>query len=499
MLAAYERLEKTFQRLDNLQHLKAIASWDEACMMPDGGGDARAAAMAEVSMLCNEIITSDQTGQNLAVAQQEAQSLTRWQQANLREMTRQYHQETCFSADFIEKMVLTNTKAEQMWRKLRPENDWQGFLPYFTDVVAVAREQARILAAKSGCSPYDALIDIYEPGRTASQIAAMFQPLKDQLPEIIAARLAKQEQDPCTFPRGLFPIAKQKQLGTTVMTALGFDFNHGRLDISHHPFCGGVPQDVRITTRYRDDEFLSSLMGIIHETGHARYEQCRPKDWLNQPVSRARGMGMHEGQSLLFELQVGHAPAFIKYLTPLIKGHFADCAPDFDFSEKNILRLINHVAQSYIRVDADELTYPLHIILRFEIEEALIAGTIEAADVPAIWNEKMQTYLGLSTTGNDQNGCLQDVHWPSGAFGYFPSYTLGAMTAAQIFAAAQRAIPDLSHSMAAGDFRDLNSWVATNVWGQGSFLTTSELMINATGEDLDSRFLIEHLTKRYLS
>lgn len=279
------------------------------------------------------------------------------------------------------------------------------------------------------------------------------------------------------------------------MRLIGFDFDAGRLDVSSHPFCGGVPEDVRITTRYNEDDFMESLMGVIHETGHALYEQNLPQNYLSQPVGRARSMGIHESQSLFFEMQIGRSPEFIKLIRPLIVKHFGD---DPAFEVDNLQKLYNKVKPDFIRVDADELTYPLHVILRFEIEEAIINGKMSPDDIPRVWNEKMSEYLGVDTSNNFKNGCMQDIHWTDGSFGYFPTYTLGAMYAAQYGHFLRRKFPDFNEMIASGDFHQIFGWLRENIWTQGSMYSTEELIIRATGESLNPSYYLEHLRSRYL-
>jgi carboxypeptidase Taq len=279
------------------------------------------------------------------------------------------------------------------------------------------------------------------------------------------------------------------------MKRLGFNFDAGRLDISAHPFCGGVPQDVRITTRYNEDEFITAMMGVIHETGHARYEQNLPKEWLGQPVSNARSMGVHESQSLLFEMQLGCSDIFLKSIFPLVTEQFGE---RHGLDVDNFIKLNQRVQPGLIRVDADEVSYPAHIILRYEIEQALIEGEIEVDDIPALWSSKMQQYLGLDTVGNYTNGCMQDIHWTDGGFGYFPTYTLGAMYAAQLFQTANKAIPTLQDDIARGDLTALFQWLNQNIWQHGSRFSTDQLIANATGETLNTEFFRKHLESRYL-
>ena len=279
-----------------------------------------------------------------------------------------------------------------------------------------------------------------------------------------------------------------------LMKRLGFDFEHGRLDISLHPFCGGTPDDVRITTRYDETNFTRALMGVLHETGHALYEAGLPRRWLGQPVGEARGIAVHESQSLIVEMQSCRSPAFVRFLAGELRRTFGD---DPAFAPDNLVRLYNRVEPGFIRVDADEATYPLHVILRHRLERHLIAGDLAVRDLPAAWNEGMRELLGL-TPPDDRMGCLQDIHWPVGAFGYFPCYTLGALLAAQLFRAAEAAIPDLDSAIGRGDFAPLLAWLREKVHGQGAKPGFEELVRQATGGPLAIEPFLEHLRERYL-
>lgn len=462
-------------------------------MMPSKGNEARAAAMAELQVLMHQTLTDPALKVQFDAAQ--SASLSEPEQASLNEMRREWAMVNRLPQDLVEAQSLASARCEHAWRTQRKANDWQGFLSNFRDVVKLARQEAKLLADASGCTPYEALMDKFEPGMRESAITQLFGEVKTWLPDLISKVIAKQASETVTQATGPFPIEKQRALGVEVMGLLGFDFEGGRLDVSTHPFCGGVPQDVRITTRYDNTTFASSLMGIIHETGHARYEQRLPRDTLHLPVGRARSMGIHESQSLSFEMQLARSPAFAQLIAPLVKKHLGD-QPAFEAD--NLTRMITRVNRGFIRVDADELTYPAHVILRFEIERALISGEIEAEDIPALWTAKMQEYLGVDIKGNFDNGCLQDIHWPSGMFGYFPSYTLGAMYAAQYFATIRKLHPNIDARIASGDLSPVMNWLDTNIWSQASRWSTDALVTRATGEVLNANHFRRHLETRYL-
>lgn len=494
MTAAYQELSRTFQRLARFGHLGAIAGVDMQTTMPPGGSQARGEAMAELSVFMHELLTDKRLGGLFDAAAQE--SLNDVEQANLGEMQRAWRQATLLPASLVEAKSLAGSRCEHAWRSQRPANDWQGFSANLKEVVRLSREEAQLRADALGVSRYDALLDVFEPGMTSAQLDSTFGDLKSWLPDLLQKAVARQQATPIAQPVGPFAIESQKQLGLSVMATLGFDFNHGRLDVSAHPFCGGVPEDVRITTRYNENDFLSALMGVIHETGHARYEQNLPQQWRGQPVALARSTAMHESQSLFMEMQLGRSHAFLQHIHPQVVALMGD-QPALE--RNNFIRLTQRVKPGFIRVDADELSYPAHVILRYEIERALIEGDIEVEDIPALWDEKMQQSLGIDTRGNYRDGCMQDIHWTDGAFGYFPTYTLGAMYAAQLFQAVKRAIPQVDELIQQGELQPVFDWLQQNIWQHGSRFPTQQLLINATGEALNPHYFRQHLEQRYLS
>lgn len=495
----YALLHAHHRTLSHLSHVDAMASWDEAVMMPPGGGEARGEALATLRAFSHQLATRPVVGEWLDQAEHEP--LEPWQRANLREMKRAYVRATALPPDLVAACSRAETRSEQAWRVLRAANDWAGFAPFLEEVVARKREAAQALGATLGLSPYDALLDGFEPGARSAEIDEVFRDLEAFLPGFIDRVVDRQAGERVVQPQGPFSVEAQRELGVMVMRHVGFDFDRGRLDVSHHPFCGGVPQDVRITTRYSTDDFTHSFMGVLHEAGHARYEQNLPRAWLDQPVGLARSMAVHESQSLLHEMQVGRSPAFLRFAAPLMARAFADAAArqPAAFTTENLLRVYTRVRRSLIRGHADECTYPCHVILRYDLEKALVAGTLPVADIPDAWAAAMSRLLRLDTRGNDKDGCMQDVHWPAGALGYFPTYTLGALLAAQLFAAARHDLPALDAQLESGDFTALAAWLRTRVWELGSFLTTQQLVVHATGAPLRAEAFKAHLHHRYLS
>ncbi len=493
MNTAYAELVRRHQRLHRLSHLQSIAAWDQSAFMPSKGNEARAEALAEMGGLLHELATAPELKNLLEQAQSDG--LDAFEMASVREMRRAWRNSNALPQALVEAMSLANSRCEHAWRTQRPANDWAGHRPNLLEVVKLAREAAGHLSQTLGLSKYDALLDQHEPGMRSAEVDRVFSDLRQWLPGLIQQVRAKQAQETVLRPQGPFSKAAQRELGQAAMQLMGFDFEAGRLDESAHPFCGGVPEDVRMTTRYSDDDALPALMGVIHETGHGRYEQNLPRQCLGLPVANARSMGLHESQSLSFEMQLGSHPAFARLLSPLMQKHLG---PQAAFEPENLHKLLTRVKPGYIRVEADEVTYPVHVILRFEIERSLIEGEIEVDDIPALWNTKMQELLGLSTEGDFNNGCMQDVHWPAGLFGYFPCYTLGAMYAAQWFAAMRREMPGLDAGIARGDLEPVFNWLRDKIWHQGSRWETPELVQRASGETLNPTHFRAHLMSRYL-
>ena len=492
----YQQLKKIFKRLSHLTYIHRIMMWDEAVMMPIGAEESRTNAVATLSGLMHKTLTLKKVKALIDDAKQENVS-DLWDKANLALMEKEYLKAACVSPKLTEELAISRMASEQAWRKYREQNNWQGFLPYFEKTFRLAKEVAERQAEVFHQDPYDVLIDQFSPGFNQKSIDNVFSGLKKSIPVLLQQIVEKQSTDQIKIPKGPFAIEKQKALGMKAMEALQFDFQHGRLDVSHHPFCSGIQTDVRITTRYREDEFLSSLEGICHETGHALYEQGLPRNWMDQPVGQAgHSMTMHESQSLLVEMQVCRSLAFFQHLAPIAQNLFGQ---QDALTAENLYKLSTRVKPGFIRVDADEVTYPLHIILRYETEKSLLNGSLSIQDVPAWWDEHMKKYLGITTLGNNKDGVMQDVHWPAGLFGYFPAYTLGRLVGAQFFATFIKLHPDFFDKAKGGDFLLLKKWLNENVHSHASSLPTDDLMKKVTGESLNPEYFISHIKQRYLS
>ena len=494
-MKAYQQLEDRFRRLAALGEAEGVLHWDSSTLMPKGGASARGEQLAALAVTRHELLTSDGVADLLGAAEAEVQDLDAWQAANLGHMRRRWRHATALPADLVEALTKACSACEMIWREARPAADFAAVRPALEEVLGLVRQAAQAKAEALGVSPYEALLDEYEPGGSVARIEAVFDELAAFLPGFLDQVLARQTAAPAALG-GPFPAAQQEALGRRLMQAVGFDFDHGRLDVSLHPFCGGVPEDVRITTRYDEADFLSGLMAVLHETGHAMYERGLPAAWRLQPVGEAGGMALHESQSLLIEMQAARSPEFIAFMAPLARAAFGGNGGAWEV--ENLLRHYHRVERGFIRVDADEVTYPLHVILRFRLERALIAGDLAPGDLPGAWNDGMAELLGVRPP-DDGQGCLQDIHWYDGAWGYFPTYTLGALAAAQFFDAARRDLPEIPEALGRGDFAPLMSWLRDKVHGTAARLTTDELLEEVTGRPLDPAVFKAHLEARYLT
>jgi carboxypeptidase Taq len=464
-------------------------------MLPRGAIAGRADQLATLESLAHEMVSATEIGDLLGSA--EGETLSDWQRANLREIRRDHVRATAIPNDLLEAHSRAVSACHHAWEEARPKSDYAAVKPLLAEVLRLEREKAAVLGAALGLAPYDALLDSFDVGSTAASLDPVFTSLKASLPELIGAATEKAKSRPATLPlEGPFPRATQERVGRKLLEVLGFDFERGRLDVSAHPFSGGAFGDVRLTTRYDESDFMPALFAVIHEAGHGLYEQGRPPEWRGQPVGKSRGMSVHESQSLGFEMQASRSPEFFAYLAPLVRDAFSGRGTAWE--PDNLRRLATKVSPGFIRVNSDEVTYPAHIILRYELEKALFAGDLSLDDLPSAFNAKVKELLGLDVP-DDRHGVLQDVHWYSGAFGYFPTYLVGAMTAAQLYAAARRSRPEIPDLLAKGDFTPLREWMRTNIHEKGCLLDRDELITAATGEKLSDRFFRDHLRARYIN
>ena len=470
-----------------------MLGWDAATMMPPGGGGARGDQLAVLASVAHGMLTDPATADDLHAAH----APDEWAVANLDLMRHAHRRATALPADLVEARERANSACEKIWRIARADSDFAAVRPALTEVVRLTQHAAQALAPALGLSPYDALMDGNQPGITAADVTPVFARYAAWLDAALPRALALQDAALAPAPlTGNFAAAAQEALCRRLTERAGLEPTHARLDRSTHPFCGGTPTDIRITTRYDEADPGGAIMGVLHETGHALYERGLPGAHARQPVGEAAGMGVHESQSLIIEMQACRGDDYLGWLGAEMHGAFGgDPAP---YTAGNLARLWRRVARSLIRVDADEMTYPAHVILRFRLEQALISGDLAVVDLPGAWSDGLHGLLGVRPP-NDREGCLQDIHWYDGAFGYFPSYTLGAMAAAQLMAAARVATPGLDAALGVGDVTPLLAWLRRNVHGLGSRLGYSALLQHATGEALNPAAFEAHLTARYLS
>lgn len=495
-MKAYKELEARKKRTSALNNAMGILQWDQETMMPDGAAPARAKVLAELSVMIHELGTADALPDLIDEAETRSDQLDAWQQANLREIRHRFTHANAMPADLVEKMVLVGSESTMIWREARGANDFKRLAPKLDALFQLKREEASIKSEIMGVTPYEAMLDQFDPGRRESQVDFIFNDLESFLPDFLQQVMDQQATEPqAIMPPGPFPIDRQETLGLEVMKIIGFPFERGRLDTAHHPFSGGADGDVRITTRYEEDDYLKSLMAVIHETGHALYEDGRPEQWLGQPVGNSRGMTLHESQSLLLEMQAARSEEFIRFLSPVAQRVLGGQGPAWEAD--NILRVYRKVEPGLIRVYADEVTYPLHVILRYKLEKAIISGDLQTQDLPSAWNDSMEALLGVRPT-DDTDGVMQDVHWPEGLFGYFPTYSLGAMAAAQIFATAKRDDANILPGLATGDFSPLFGWLDQHIRSKGCLYMPDELIEHATGSSLGTEAYKASITARYL-
>src|SRR5690349_12292026 len=469
----YKQLEQEFRRLHAFRGALSLLRWDAAVMMPRGSSDVRGDQLAALETEHHALLTAPRITRLLDRAQANTQGLADWQIANLREMRRQRDHAIATPVSLVSRLAKASSKAEAMWLEARRQGKFELFAPQLEEVVHLVRDKSALLGQALNLAPYDALVDEFSPGISTADIDSMFKSLSRRLPSLIRETLALQESRPLLPLTGKFPSGKQRALAVEIMKAVGFPFDRGRLDESEHPFTEGVPGDVRVTTRFDTSDPFPGLLGALHETGHAMYDVGLPVEFADQPVGRDRGMALEESQSLLMEMVVCRSRAFATYLRPLLEKHFGVSGPEW--SEENLYAHLTRVRRGPIRVDADELTYTLHIQLRYELENQLLSGELAVRNLRDAWNAGMEQRLSVKPQ-NDLEGVLQDVHWAVGSFGYFPSYALGAVMAAQFFDALRETVPDVEAQISRGDFTGLMGWLREHVHRQGARVSAQELL-----------------------
>lgn len=493
--AAYEDLIRRSRERALLSSCSALLGWDEQTYLPRGGSLARGDQMALLAGLTHERATDPVIGERLAAveASQDGSVPESPEAANVREWRRSFDRLTRLPRSLVEELARTTTVAQGEWVEARQANDFGRFRPWLESIVGLKRQEAACLA--DGGDLYDALLDQYEPGARARDLAPLFEALRRDLVPLISAIAGSGQRSDRSALEGDYPIDRQRVFGESVAAAIGFDFDRGRLDTAAHPFCSGIaPGDCRITTRFDARDFTDGFFSILHEVGHALYEQGLDPAHHGTPMGESVSLGVHESQSRLWENAVGRGRAFWEHWLPQARRVFRGPLRNVDLDA--FLAAINRVEPSLIRVQADEVTYNLHILIRFELERALLAGDLPLGDLPGAWNAKYRQYLGV-TPADDAEGCLQDVHWSAGLFGYFPTYTLGNLYAAQLFDAARAELGDPGAAFARGDFSGLLAWLRRNVHAHGQRYRAADLSRRVTGSPPDPGPLARSLRAKY--
>lgn len=495
MTDKFLELKKRLAVVTDLHNVAGLLGWDQQTYMPPKGARARAEHLATLERLAHEHFTADQVGELLNDLQDfAAQHDYASDEASLiRVAQRDYAKAKRLPADFVEELARATAIAFQVWRKARTESNFKLFQPHFEKIIELKIQEADYLGYADRI--YDALLDQYEPQMTTTQVEAIFTPLKKELIALVAALAPKSTAVDDAVLRREYDEQKQWDFGIEVIKQLGFDFQSGRQDKSVHPFTSGFAlNDVRITTRV-DKHFLPMMLfGTIHETGHALYDMGYRPELEHTPLEGGASLGAHESQSRLWENLVGRSRGFWKFWFPRLREVFP--AQLADQNVESFYRAINKMHPSFIRVEADEVTYSLHIMLRFELEKLLVERKLQVADVPEAWNAKMQEYLGI-VPPDDARGCLQDVHWSSGSIGYFATYSLGSMFAVQLWERALVDLPDLPAQIERGQFDELLGWLRKNLHAHGRKFTLDELARRITGEPLQSRSYVNYLKTKF--
>ena len=492
---SYKQLEHRFHRIGLLREAVSMLQWDQSVVMPLGGAKARGAQIAELNVVIHELITDSCVGSLLEDL--DISCLGKWQAANVKEMYRIWSYANAVPSPLIAAYSKACAKCEEAWRQARSSNSYKLVLPAFNDVVDLTREVAEAVASTLNVSVYGALLSKYAPDISVEEVELLFNDYLAFFPNFLERVIAHQARSLTKLElEGPFELEAQRRVSGQLAKAVGIDFSNARLDESAHPFSGGVPEDIRITTRYSEENFVTAIMAVLHEAGHAMYERGRPSRWRYQPVGCSRGMVIHESQSLIIEMQACRSKEFFEWVAPVFARAFNGRGPAWD--AENFYKRATSVIPSLVRVDADEVTYPAHIILRTQLERSLLAKDLIPADLPCAWNEEIHKLLGVAPS-NDTEGCLQDIHWYDGAWGYFPTYTLGAMAAAQMFQTALCANNNILKSISHGQFRPLMTWLSENIHKHGCLFSTQDLMVRATGRKLNSKAFKKHLCQRYLS
>jgi len=493
MITAYDRLLALGKELQLVSDAAALLGWDQEVLLPKRGITYRAEQMSWFSGYLHERFTAAEVGEWIA----EAESSPGGAEdpvaaANLREWRHDYDHATCLPVKLVQDFAEARVHAQSAWAEAREKSDFSRFAPHLEKLVVLSREHAERWGYED--QPYDALLDRFERGATTRGLTATLGGLREALLPVVEAANARPARDRSRL-KGHYPVERQQAFNREVAESIGFDFEAGRIDTAVHPFCSGMaPFDTRLTTRYDEGDFLSSLFGVLHEAGHGLYEQGLPKDWRGQPAGGSVSLGVHESQSRLWENHVGRSRGFWEKWLPRAVHHFPHLV---GLTPDDLYAAVNRAERSHIRVEADEVTYDLHILLRFELEQAIFSGQLAITDIPGEWNRRFEAGFGL-TVKNDAEGCLQDIHWSMGIFGYFPTYSLGNLNAAHLARAARREDPAVAAGFETADYAPLLAWMRKHIHEAGSLHLPDDLIARAAGEPVSPEALVLHLRERYL-
>ena len=487
---AYDRLLDEYRRIANVEKAAGLLSWDQQVMMPDEGAPARSQQLSTLSAVQHELMTEGEVGDLLD--RLESADLSEERAAVVREIRRDYDRAASVPTDLVEEISATSSEAMQVWMEAREADDFEAFAPYLEKLVDLKRRYAEHIDPDA--DPYAVLFSDFEPCVSLDRAEAILEELKETLVPMIEEIRASETPITTDAFDGSYDVETQEELAREALTTLGYDWDRGRLDTAAHPFSMGTQFDARVTTRFNEHDPVDALMSTVHEFGHATYTLGLPADAYGTPLGENRDLSVHESQSRLWENHVGRSEAFWELFLPTFAEYFPQAS---DVSVQEAYESANQVYEdNLIRVEADELTYHLHIVIRFEIEQALIHGDLDAADVPAVWNDKYEEYLGVRPD-TDAEGCLQDIHWSHGNFGYFPTYSLGSVLAAQLYDAAEADVGDVDERVREGNFEPLHEWLTENVHRHGRRYETDELVERATGEAFTADSFTDYVTQKY--
>jgi carboxypeptidase Taq len=495
--SAYDELIRISRESQQLAATAGLLGWDQEVLMPEQGVEYRSRQLAQLARIHHELFTDPKVGELLAAC--EADPAVTGDPlsvagVNVREIRRDYDRKTRLPAELVEEEASLASRGQHVWADARKASDFDRFAPMLEKIVHLMRRKAECYGWPDGGEPWDALAEDYEPGCTAKDVERVFTPLRKRLQKLLQEIAGSVTKPSNAFNERKLPVEQQRKFVRFVSESLGFDYTRGRIDESTHPFCSGFHStDVRITTRFHEANVNDALGSTMHEAGHGIYEQGLIGDYVGTPMGDAISLGIHESQSRMWENQVGRSRAFWEWCRPKLSEFFGDAADGLSFDE--VYGAVNIVKPEFIRVEADEATYNMHIMVRFEIERAIMRGDLPVRDIPGFWNEKYKEYLGLDVP-NDAKGCLQDIHWSMAAMGYFPTYTLGNLYAAQLFDCALEEMPDLYDQFGRGEFSALRKWLNEKIHAQGRRYRAADLCKEVTGRPLDAEPLMRHLESK---